>query len=47
MAARPYILAETTWKSVRELQCEVAVLPWGATEAHNTHLPYEIGRAHV
>jgi creatinine amidohydrolase len=40
MPARPYILAETTWQSVRELGCEVAVLPWGATEAHNTHLPY-------
>jgi len=40
MPARPYILAETTWKTVRELGCEVAVLPWGATEAHNTHLPY-------
>jgi len=38
--ARPYILAETTWKAVRDLGCEVAVLPWGATEAHNTHLPY-------
>jgi creatinine amidohydrolase len=40
MPARPYILAETTWKTVREVGCEVAVLPWGATEAHNTHLPY-------
>ncbi|HEU4564651.1 MAG TPA: creatininase family protein, partial [Gemmatimonadaceae bacterium] len=40
MAARPYILAETTWKTVRETAYEVAVLPWGATEAHNFHLPY-------
>jgi len=40
MPARPYILAETTWKTVRETQYEVAVLPWGATEAHNYHLPY-------
>ncbi|MGD2134940.1 MAG: creatininase family protein [Gemmatimonadales bacterium] len=40
MHARPYILAETTWRSVRETQYEVAVLPWGATEAHNYHLPY-------
>ncbi|HEY7684548.1 MAG TPA: creatininase family protein [Gemmatimonadales bacterium] len=40
MSARPYILAETTWNAIRELKCEVAVLPWGATEAHNTHLPY-------
>jgi creatinine amidohydrolase len=40
MAARPYILAENTWKTVREEKYEVAVLPWGACEAHNFHLPY-------
>lgn len=40
MAGRPYILAETNWKSVRDTRYEVAVLPWGATEAHNFHLPY-------
>jgi creatinine amidohydrolase len=37
---RPYILAETNWKAVRETTFDVAVLPWGATEAHNYHLPY-------
>lgn len=37
---RPYLLAETTWKSVRDNSYSVAVLPWGATEAHNLHLPY-------
>ena len=40
MSARPYILAETTWKTVREANYEVVLLPWGATEAHNYHLPY-------
>src|SRR5687767_5373409 len=40
MPNRPYILAESTWDSVREQPFEVAVLPWGATEAHNRHLPY-------
>lgn len=40
MAIRPYILAETTWRAVRGTKFEVAVLPWGATEAHNYHLPY-------
>src|SRR5690349_17861734 len=40
MPVRPYLLAETTWKTVREARYEVAVLPWGATEAHNYHLPY-------
>jgi creatinine amidohydrolase len=37
---RPYILAENTWRTVQETQYEVAILPWGATEAHNYHLPY-------
>jgi creatinine amidohydrolase len=40
MPARPYVLAEATWSGVRAAAYEVAVLPWGATEAHNTHLPY-------
>ena len=37
---RPYILAETNWREVQQTAYEVAVLPWGATEAHNLHLPY-------
>jgi creatinine amidohydrolase len=40
MPTRPYILAETTWKTVQEAKYQVVVLPWGATEAHNYHLPY-------
>lgn len=40
MSARPFVLAECTWGFVRTQRYEVAVLPWGATEAHNTHLPY-------
>lgn len=40
MPGRPYILGEMTWKVVRDNAHEVAVLPWGATEAHNLHLPY-------
>ena len=39
-ASRPYILNELTWKTVRDTRYEVAVLPWGATEAHNYHLSY-------
>lgn len=37
---RPYILAETNWKALQENRFDLAVLPWGATEAHNYHLPY-------
>lgn len=37
---RPYILSEITWKTVKDESYEVAILPWGATEAHNYHLPY-------
>jgi creatinine amidohydrolase len=40
MTDRPYLLAEATWETVRATRYEVAVLPWGATEAHNRHLPY-------
>jgi len=37
---RPYILAETNWQALKDAEFELAVLPWGATEAHNYHLPY-------
>ncbi len=37
---RPWILAESTWAEVRATRFDLAVLPWGATEAHNYHLPY-------
>jgi len=40
MHGRPYVLAETNWKAVKDTDFELAVLPWGATEAHNYHLPY-------
>lgn len=37
---RPYILVETNWKTVKQTSYTLAILPWGATEAHNYHLPY-------
>ena len=37
---RPYILAESNWKTVKDSSYDLAILPWGATEAHNYHLPY-------
>lgn len=37
---RPYILAENNWKTVKETDYALAILPWGACEAHNYHLPY-------
>ncbi len=40
MKVEPYILARNNWKSIRNQVVELAVLPWGATEAHNFHLPY-------
>lgn len=33
-------LAEVTLKQVRKTKYQVAVLPFGATEPHNLHLPY-------
>ena len=37
---RPWILAETTYAYTKQNRYEVAVLPLGATEPHNLHLPY-------
>lgn len=37
---RPYILAEANYEYVKQNPYEVAVLPLGATEPHNLHLPY-------
>ncbi len=37
---RPWILAEVNYGYVKEHPYEVAVLPMGATEPHNLHLPY-------
>ena len=36
----PWRLSEVTLKDVRAANYEVAVLPFGATEPHNLHLPY-------
>jgi len=36
----PYILEERNWKEVSAQPYRTALLPWGATEAHNLHLPY-------
>ena len=30
----------TSWKEVKDENYELAILPWGATEPHNLHLPY-------
>lgn len=37
---RPFVLAETNYKEIVQHKFDIAVLPWGATEAHNYHLPY-------
>jgi creatinine amidohydrolase len=37
---QPWRLAEATLKDVRKHKYQVAVLPFGATEPHNLHLPY-------
>lgn len=40
MPGRPHVLEETTLGELRGVRFEVAVLPWGATEPHNFHLPF-------
>ncbi len=37
---RPELLCEASRPQLREYAPNVAVLPWGATEAHGSHLPY-------
>ncbi len=37
---KPYILEQTNWKQIASQRYEVAIMPWGATEPHNYHLPY-------
>jgi len=37
---KPYILQETNWENIKSQKYDVAILPWGATEPHNYHLPY-------
>lgn len=37
---KPYLLAESNWKTIKEENFNLVILPWGATEAHNYHLPY-------
>jgi len=39
-SARPWILAEANYGYTKENPYQVAVLPLGATEPHNLHLPY-------
>jgi creatinine amidohydrolase len=40
MPPRPFLLMETNHRQLTEAPPQVAILPWGATEAHNRHLPY-------
>ena len=47
MTNRPYLLNEVSWKTVKETDYEVVILPWGATEAHNYHLPYTTDNIHT
>jgi creatinine amidohydrolase len=37
---RPFILLDANYKQLLSDRPNVAVLPWGATEAHNYHLPH-------
>jgi creatinine amidohydrolase len=37
---RHFVLADTSWKNLKEGYIDLVVFPRGATEAHNYHLPY-------
>lgn len=40
MPTVPHHLAHAALPDIRDVRYDLAVLPWGATEAHNQHLPY-------
>jgi creatinine amidohydrolase len=40
MPPRPFVLHEANYQQLKQHRPNVAVLPWGATEAHNYHLPH-------
>ena len=40
MPPRPFVLSEANYKQLKDYRPNVAVLPWGATEAHNYHMPH-------
>lgn len=40
MPPRPYVLKEANYRQALDNRPQVAILPWGATEAHNMHLPH-------
>ncbi len=40
MTQPPSVLASAHWPAVAAARYDVAILPWGATEPHNRHLPY-------
>jgi len=39
-APRPFVLHEANYRQLLDSRPNLAVLPWGATEAHNYHLPH-------
>lgn len=40
MSKQTYNLAASCWADVKDETYDVAILPWGAIEPHNYHLPY-------
>ncbi len=40
MGTQPWNLPESSYSEIKQCEFEVAVLPFGATEPHNLHLPY-------
>jgi creatinine amidohydrolase len=40
MEPSPFNLSTAKWKDVKDIKYQLAILPWGATEAHNYHLPF-------
>jgi creatinine amidohydrolase len=40
LGPRTHVLLEANYRQLRDAPPQVALLPWGATEAHNLHMPH-------
>jgi len=40
MNKKPFNLAHSTWLEIKDQSYDLAILPWGAVEPHNYHLPF-------
>ena len=47
MEKREIDLTVSCYGKVKGVKYDVVILPWGATEPHNLHLPYPVSYTHL